>query len=102
MSPLEKRLSKLERKDVVADPLIIFITALEPGQDGPVDMRLEPVGLSAQHSGSEPLIRRLPGESVDAMIDRAQREHPRVAVWVARYDRNDDKPATPSTPTIKE
>lgn len=85
MSALERRVMKLEEVHGggVQDRLFVFITALGPGPNGPVQR--EPIGLSVM-SKSGPLLHRLRGESVEEMQARAVRERPDVAAWVTRYE----------------
>lgn len=84
MSLLERRIAKLEQvRGGGVERLIVIITVMEPGPDGPVEA--EPTGLSMMCTAG-PCVPRLPGESVEDLYARAQRKHPEVLVWVARYD----------------
>ncbi|MHA3903056.1 hypothetical protein ACTPOE_05625 [Castellaniella sp. WN] len=110
MNPMDKRLSKLERvHGDVEDPITIVYLALEPSHEGPIECK--PIGLGANifRSGhfrtdlpEDLFIEREPGETVDALIDRSEREHPEVFMWAARYEQDEPKTATPSTLVTKE
>lgn len=110
MNPMSKRLSKLEQvHGDVEDLVVILYLALEPGPKGPIERK--PVGLRAHDLRpgysrtdlpKDLFIRREPGETAEALIDRATREHPEVFTWVARYEQNEPEIITPSTLITKE
>ena len=89
MRTMDKRLSKLEQitRVNVDERLFIVLTALESDK---CPSEHEPIGLSVL-SKSGQFIPRLPNESVDALYERAAREHPEVIVWVNRYGGDDNE-----------
>ncbi len=84
MTVLKNRISKLEQQAGIRETMPpIFVDVVRWIAGGPVAMS-EQVGLySESKQGS--LLLRLPGESVDALHDRARREHPNTRIWVTAY-----------------
>ena len=110
MNPMDKRLSKLEQLGGdVEDPVTIVYVAMEGSHGGPIER--DPIGLKSNalrkgHFRADPLedsfVEREPGETVEALIARAEREHPEVFMWVACYVQDEHKTTTPSTLVTKE
>jgi hypothetical protein len=99
MNPLDRRLSKLERKDVGIERTIIIITVLEPSSNGPVEH--EAIGLADARGADMALLWRLPGESIAALHARAERDHPEVHMWVTQYRQDQHETVKPFNSTVR-
>lgn len=78
---IERRLQTLEQRLKPKEPMTLHVTFVRPSATGPVD--LEPVGVRDRFGWQ---IDRLPGETAEALRERAEKAAPRAGGVAMLYD----------------